>query len=95
MKRKDYWLLVFLLILAGLAGGSITTWLIHSSPAYAQQKNAPEKVVKARAFYLVDKDGKIRASLDLMGGDPRLELIGRDGRVLWSAPTEVRVVPLH
>jgi hypothetical protein len=95
MKRKDYWLIVFLLILAGLVGGSITSWLLQSSSAIAQQKKQPERVIKAQAFYLVDKEGKIRASLDLLGGNPRLELIDKDGKIIWSAPSEARLAPLH
>lgn len=46
-----------------------------------------EDEVRARAFVLVDEDGRPRAALAMRpNGTPALAFTGEDGRVVWNAP---------
>ena len=59
MKRRQYLLLVALTVVTGLIGGAVSNWLFMARTAEAQETKKHEKVVKAEAFLLVNKEGRI------------------------------------
>ncbi len=49
--------------------------------------------IRARAFLLTDRDGKVHGEWTMQGEQPVLKLYGGDGKVLWVAPPEVKFRP--
>jgi len=73
MDKKQYTLTVTLAVVAGLVGGVVSSWLFVGTPVFAQ-KTEVAWVIKANRFTVVDEDGKERAALTLLAGEPRLFL---------------------
>jgi HEAT repeat protein len=48
--------------------------------AYAAGKTSAPEVIRAQRFELVDDEGRVRAALDVLGGDPDVALHDREGR---------------
>lgn len=93
MSRRDYWLMVAAVSLAGMVGGALSAWVFSNAPAFAQQRF---KVVNAEEFLLVDKTGKTRAGLGLDGnGEIGLILVGKGGKTLQVSPDERMVLRLQ
>ena len=55
--------------------------------AAPEAEDMVEDEVKARAFLLVDAEGRLRAALAMRpDGTPALAFTGADGRIVWKAP---------
>lgn len=93
MTRKEYLLLLFLTMLAGMVGGAMSGRFFASDPALAQQRT---KVINAEEFLLVDKNGRTRAGLGLdANGEVGLVLLDKAGtKSLHLSPDERLVLRL-
>lgn len=49
--------------------------------------------IRARAFLLTDRDGKVHGEWTMQGEQPVLKLYGADGKVLWVAPPRAEFKP--
>lgn len=94
MDRRDYWLMLAAMMLAGMVGGAVSGWYFASEPVFAQQRH---KVVNAEEFLLVDTSGKTRAGLGLgPNGEIGLVLVARSGgKTLHLSPDERMVLRLE
>ena len=63
MTRKQYYVALAVLAVAGLAGGALASWLAPGKAAWAQEEAVG--VLTARKFRLVDDEGKERAVLGM------------------------------
>jgi len=68
-----------MILLAVLAGGVLSR-LFPVGVAVAQSKPQAAKVVVAQEFRLVDDEGKTRARLSLVEGEPNLDLFDAAGK---------------
>ena len=71
MSRKDYWLLTMLAVVAGLIGGSVTSWIIMGYPAFAEERSS-ERVVMMKSAIGNSEGEERRFSVTI---DPRIELL--------------------
>jgi hypothetical protein len=62
MRRRDYILMMGLVTVSGLIGGSLTSWLV-SGTAVAQDQAQPEKIVRTQSLQIVDAFGQVRIEL--------------------------------
>ena len=60
MKRRQYFLLTLLTLVAGFVGGALSSQIFMARTASAQLTQSHEKVISAEQFQLVDKEGKMR-----------------------------------
>lgn len=86
MTRKDYVLMIGLIVLSGLIGGSLTSWLV-SGTVIAENSTKPAKVLQAEKLQIVDAAGNVRIELSVeplaKPGEPgRIAVYGRDGKKL-------------
>ncbi len=81
MNRKQYCLMVVLTLVAGLAGGVVSSQFLIGEPVFAQKMPQHQKVVEAEEFRLVDKDGNTRTALRVVTGAPMLLMISKDDKV--------------
>jgi len=58
MNRKQYLFTLLLALLSGLIGGVLSIWFLMPPSVLVQ--DAPQKVITAENFQLVDKHGKVR-----------------------------------
>jgi hypothetical protein len=65
MNTKQHTLTVFLALIAGLAGGVISSQFLVEQPVVVEKTVQPRKVVTAEEFQLVDEEKKTRATLKL------------------------------
>ena len=49
--------------------------------------------IRARAFLLTDREGKVQGEWTTEGGQPVLKFYGPSGKVLWLAPPRAGVKP--
>ncbi|HLX74001.1 MAG TPA: hypothetical protein VKR26_04660 [Terriglobales bacterium] len=49
--------------------------------------------IRARAFLLTDKSGKVQGEWSVEGGQPVLKFYGPSGKVLWLAPPKAELKP--
>jgi len=73
MKRKDYWLMLSLAVMAGLVGGLVSDRVFRGEIAFAEKAPAHAKVLTAEKFVLVDKNGRVHAALGSWGKPPSYE----------------------
>ncbi len=94
MRRRDYWLMLAAMTVAGMIGGALSAWYFTSDPAFAQQRH---KVVNAEEFLLVDKTGKTRAGLGLgPDGGIGLILVAKNGsKTLHLSPDDPMILKLE
>jgi hypothetical protein len=94
MNKKQHTLTVALALVAGLIGGVISSQLLAEKPVHTEKPTKAEKVVMAEAFQLVDRNGKVLASLNNRKRykdepSPELRLLtpqyGHEGGVLITA----------
>jgi hypothetical protein len=74
-------------VMGGLVGGAVASRLAPGTVVCAQPPSAPEKVIRAEQFEVLDKDGKVRATLTAQDDKgPTLRLFDTDGedRVVLS-----------
>jgi hypothetical protein len=87
-----WWRIVGVVGWAAMAASIALGYVLVFRPAgeFAGDEETPEFVedeVKARAFVLVDEEGRPRAALGMRpDGTPALAFSGEDGRILWKAP---------
>ena len=62
MTRKDYLLMLCLVAVSGLIGGSITSWLV-SGQVTAQAPVPANRVVQTESLQIVDANGNVRIEL--------------------------------
>jgi len=75
MGKKDLLTVVVLAMVAGFAGGVVSSWIFASRLVFAQQTSEQtKKIISAQGFYLVDEDGRIRATFGFIGANPELEI---------------------
>jgi hypothetical protein len=84
-------------VIGGLVGGAVASRLAQGTAVIcAQPPAAPEKVLRAETFEVLDKDGKVRATLTSQGDEgPTLRLLDTDGEdrvVLSLHPTDEAVL---
>ena len=65
MKKRHYLLLVALTVIAGLAGGAISSQVFTARKAVAQLTQDHERVITAEQFQLVDKEGNMRVVIGM------------------------------
>jgi hypothetical protein len=58
-------------------------------------REAMSGVVDCRSLALRDAGGQIQARLGVKGDEPALELYDARGKVLWSAPAQVGIMPVQ
>ncbi|MCS6926253.1 MAG: hypothetical protein NZ578_10190 [Candidatus Binatia bacterium] len=63
MDKRQYGGLLLGTILAGFIGGIGASWVLHSAPTWAQKTCELPAVIRAERFEVVDRDGKLRATL--------------------------------
>jgi hypothetical protein len=51
--------------------------------------------IRARAFLLTDRDGKVHGEWTMQGEQPVLKLYGANGKVVWFAPPRVGMKPVE
>jgi len=78
MDKKQYTLTVVLAVFAGLVGGVVSSWLFIGTLVFAQKPEVAEVIV-AKRFLVVDEDGKPRAALGPVDGEPGLWLADKNG----------------
>jgi hypothetical protein len=89
MNRKQYSQIVILALIAGLVGGVVSNQFLMGEPYLAEKNGLQEKVIRAERFELVDNNGTLRGILGIIGYDPSLMLVDKDGCfrcVLTAAP---------
>ena len=79
MDRKQYVLTVALSMIAGMAGGVLASQLFMGTPLFPWKTPLQVEVIRAERFEVVDKDGKRRAALALVKGEPSLALFNQNG----------------
>jgi len=86
MNRKQYVLTVALSMIAGMAGGVLSSQLFMGTPLFPRKTPLQVEVIRAESVYVVDKSGKPRALLALIMGEPKLALFDEAGEVIWCTP---------
>lgn len=81
MNKGQYGGLLLVSTLAGLIGGMGANWVLMGAPVWAQKTCEPAPVIRAERFEVVDKDGKLRATLGT-GAAGASGLVLPDGLVL-------------
>ena len=85
MTRKQYALMLGLVIVSGLIGGSLTSWMV-SGRAVAQGANQTTKVLQAERLQILDTAGQVRIELSAQGQRPgtggKAYFYDRDGNLL-------------
>ena len=80
MGGKNFIVLVLIVIISGFIGGAFSDHIFNRG---AQANNKSPKAITARAFNLVDKEGKPRASLGFsVEGHPILAFSNTSGKVV-------------
>jgi hypothetical protein len=51
--------------------------------------------IRARAFLLTDREGKLQGEWTVEGGQPVLKFYGTNGKVLWLAPPKAGFKPVE
>src|SRR5262249_43028739 len=97
MDMKHPGLMLVAAMVGGLVGGAVTSRLALGTAAVcAQPTSAPEKVIRAEKFEVLDAGGKVRATLTSQGDEgPTLRLLDTDGEdrvVLSLHPTDEAVL---
>lgn len=79
-----------------MATAAVQTLGASTDNAFVHQ--IPAAVISAHDFTLIGKDGKPYGRLFTRGDQPALELYGKNGQVVWSAPepaTGIRPVEVN
>jgi hypothetical protein len=88
MKLRKEWVFTAIALAAGFVGGALSGGL-HT--VFAQQR-ATE--ITAERFAVVDSKGVKRGEFGVDAqGRVELNLYSENGRILWSAPARVGIVP--
>ena len=64
MTRKDYSIMLGMVVLSGLIGGSLTSLLV-SGTVFAGTHTKPAKVLQAETLQIVDGNGQVRIELSV------------------------------
>jgi hypothetical protein len=72
MKSKQQLTVILMAAVAGFIGGLISNQIVQSQAAFAEKGFAPQKVVVAEEFQVVDQDGKIVGRFGTSGDLPDL-----------------------
>ena len=92
MSRRQYVGLVVVAMVAGVVGGCVGTWTTGGGPAYSGYADGMK--VRARAFEVVDEDGRTRAVLGASDdGSVGLSLYEREGTEENQARAALLVTP--
>jgi hypothetical protein len=94
-KQGRWWRAATLVLLLGLG--------VPLTAAFAGQSDfdhgfiLPPRAegIRAHAFLLTDRDGKVHGEWTMQGDQPVLKLFGADGKVLWFAPPRTGVKPVE
>ena len=92
MTRKDYILMLGLVTLSGLIGGSLTSWVV-SGTVIAENPAAPAKILQVETLQIVDADGQVRIELSVepsKGKPERIFYFDKDGKKI-PVPGDTKV----
>ena len=67
MTRRDYLVMIGLILISGFAGGATTTYLISSNVNAQSSPPAASDVLQVQKLQIVDADGRVR--IELSGGE--------------------------
>jgi hypothetical protein len=88
MSKTIIGTMISVAVVAGLVGGTLSTWLIlrwhkpiPKMSSASPQAEEPAQSISAQEFQVVDKDGKPVATLSSLDGQPDLYLIGKEGLI--------------
>jgi hypothetical protein len=80
MNRKPQGTSIVLGLIAGLAGGVVSSLFLVGTPVFAEKAFQEPKVIKAEKFEIIDKNGRLRGEFGLRSdGTPILRLYDEDG----------------
>jgi|GEM_PF-4840699 len=82
MSKKQYGLLLALMVFASFLGGAMSIRISASQPASAEESAAIPKVIKAERFELLDSEGNQRAVLAMTNHGPQLAMLAPDDGLL-------------
>ena len=77
MNRKHQGTTVILALIAGLAGGMISSAFLSGEAVFADKQPGHQTAVRAELFELVDEEGNLRGSLGERDGSVVLRLVGK------------------
>lgn len=72
MTVRERWGILGLVVVSGLMGGFISEWVRQETPAFAQKRSEPDKIVTAQEFQVIDRNGIVVASLGASSGKAQL-----------------------
>lgn len=93
MTGRQYWSVLIMAVVGGVAGGFLSARLFPDEAVWAQQRS---RVVNSEEFLLVDKTGKTRGGLGLgADGGVGLILTDKEGtKTLYLSPDEPQALRL-
>ena len=80
--------MIVLALIAGFVGGGLSSQSFMTKSASTEKKAPVERIIRAKAFELVDEKGNLCAELKRFGDGSQLRLFDKKGAVLWSSPIE-------
>ncbi len=90
MQRKDYYVALMLAMVAGFAGGCMSSRLAAPEPVVAQEAPKRARFVDAEMFRIFDQNGKLRAAFGTApDGSVGLAMISKDGVLRAKLGVEV------
>jgi hypothetical protein len=94
MTGRQYWSVLIMALVGGVAGGFLASWLFPDEAVWAQHRS---RVVNSEEFLLVDKAGKTRGGLGLgADGGVGLILTDKEGtKTLYVSPDEPQALRLY
>ena len=85
MNRKQYALMVSLVVIAGFIGGALSARIFKAPWALAETPPGPSKMISAEKIQIVDKKGKVCAVLD----QQRLVFFDKDAAIRFSLNMDI------
>jgi len=82
MKKKQYGLLLALMVVASFLGGAVSSRILWSYAAFAEELTEIRSVIKAERFELLDSEGNQRAVLAMTNQGPRFAMLAPDHGLL-------------
>ncbi len=97
LEKQERWWRAGALSLALLLGVLLTAAFAGQNQfdrGFILPPQRPEGI-RARAFLLTDREGKVQGEWTTEGGQPVLKFYGANGKVLWFAPPRVGMKPVE
>lgn len=84
MTKKQCSLMLVLALVAGLVGGVVSGQFLVGQNAFAEKEPKPTKIISAERFFLMDEDGRPRATLGTTAEGVSLVFMDESGNVRSS-----------